>query len=143
MLQKAQKNTTRKMQMFLAETAMMMFWKNEIERTFEKGVKMKDKSYLGQEKMQPYYKKAVEKWGENAQYDQTIEEMAELTIAINKLKRMNAGEKMDGAKVKNNLYEEIADVKLCIEELEYMLGKQNIDDAMEKKTKKFLYELEI
>lgn len=131
------------MQMFLAETAMMMFWKNEIERTFEKGVKMKDKSYLGQEKMQPYYKKAVEKWGENAQYDQTIEEMAELTIAINKLKRMNAGEKMDGAKVKNNLYEEIADVKLCIEELEYMLGKQNIDDAMEKKTKKFLYELEI
>ena len=104
---------------------------------------MKDKSYLGQEKMQPYYKKAVEKWGENAQYDQTIEEMAELTIAINKLKRMNAGEKMDGAKVKNNLYEEIADVKLCIEELEYMLGKQNIDDAMEKKTKKFLYELEI
>ena len=131
------------MQMFLAETAMMMFWKNAIERTFEKGVKMKDKSYLGQEKMQPYYKKAVEKWGENAQYDQTIEEMAELTIAINKLKRMNAGEKMDGAKVKNNLYEEIADVKLCIEELEYMLGKQNIDDAMEKKTKKFLYELEI
>ena len=130
------------MQMFLAETAMMMFWKNAIERTFEKGVKMKDKSYLGQEKMQPYYKKAVEKWGENAQYDQTIEEMAELTIAINKLKRMNAGEKMDGAKVKNNLYEEIADVKLCIEELEYMLGKQNIDDAMEKKTKKFLSELE-
>ena len=104
---------------------------------------MKDKSYLGQEKMQPYYKKAVEKWGENAQYDQTIEEMAELTIAINKLKRMNAGEKMDGAKVKNNLYEEIADVKLCIEELEYMLGKQNIDDAMEKKTKKFLCELGI
>lgn len=131
------------MQMFLAETAMMMFWKNAIERTFEKGVKMEEKSYLGQEKMQPYYKKAVEKWGENAQYDQTIEEMAELTIAINKLKRMNAGEKMDGAKVKNNLYEEIADVKLCIEELEYMLGKQNIDDAMEKKTKKFLYELEI
>ena len=129
--------------MFLAETAMMMFWKNEIERTFEKGVKMEEKSYLGQEKMQPYYKKAVEKWGENAQYDQTIEEMAELTIAINKLKRMNAGEKMDGAKVKNNLYEEIADVKLCIEELEYMLGKQNIDDAMEKKTKKFLCELGI
>ena len=131
------------MQMFLAETAMMMFWKNAIERTFEKGVKMEEKSYLGQEKMQPYYKKAVEKWGENAQYDQTIEEMAELTIAINKLKRMNAGEKMDGAKVKNNLYEEIADVKLCIEELEYMLGKQNIDDAMEKKTKKFLCELGI
>lgn len=100
------------------------------------------KKYLGQEKMQKYYKMAVEKWGETAQLDQTIEEMAELTIAINKLKRMNAGENMPKQKVFDNLFEEIADVKLCLEELEFMFGKQNVDDALEKKTEKFLFELE-
>ena len=87
------------------------------------------------------YKDALDKWGETAQYDQTIEEMAELTVAINKLKRLKAGEKRDAQQVFDNLYTEIADVKLCIEELEFMLGKDNIDNAYNKQLKKFKSEL--
>lgn len=33
------------------------------------------------------YKQAVEKWGEDSQLNQMVEEMAELIVAINKFKR--------------------------------------------------------
>ena len=87
------------------------------------------------------FEDALTKWGENAQYDQTIEEMAELTVALNKLKRLKAGEKRDEKKTYDNLFTEIADVKVCIEELEFMLGKENVQQAYARQLEKFKKEL--
>lgn len=87
------------------------------------------------------YKRAVEKWGAEGQLDQLIEEMAELTIAINKVKRAEKfiAQKKEG--VMENFYEELADVKLCLEQMEYMFGKENIDNMLEIKLQKFLKQL--
>ena len=87
------------------------------------------------------YKRAVEKWGEDSQLNQMIEEMAELIVAINKFKRArdNVAQKRDG--VIENLYEEFADVKLCLEQMEYMFGKEKIDAKMDEKIKKFVKQL--
>ena len=87
------------------------------------------------------YKRAVEKWGAEGQLDQLIEEMAELTIAINKVKRAEKfiAQKKEG--VMENFYEELADVKLCLEQMEYMFGKENIDNMLEVKLQKFLKQL--
>ena len=88
------------------------------------------------------YEDAIEKWGKNAQLDQMIEEMAELTVAINKYKRLNMGEDyLKNEKVMNNLYVELADVRLMLEQMEYMFGKENIDSAYEKQMQKFIGEL--
>ena len=88
------------------------------------------------------YQKAIDKWGEYAQYDQMIEEMSELTIAISKYKRYKLGEKyLNKDDVLNNLYEELADVKLCLHQLEYMFGKNNVEEAYKKKFDKFMQQL--
>ena len=89
------------------------------------------------------YQDSIDKWGETAQLDQMIEEMAELTLAISKYKRQFNDSLLDYQKVgvMENLYTEIADVKLMIEEMEYMFGKNNVQNAYEKQLKKFKMEL--
>ena len=89
------------------------------------------------------YKDAITKWGENAQFDQLVEEMAELTLAISKYKRQFNDSLLEEQKknVMENLYVEIADVKLMIEEMEFMFGKENVDKAYQKQLKKFKLEL--
>lgn len=89
------------------------------------------------------YKDAIDKWGETAQLDQMIEEMAELTLAISKYKRQFNDSLLDYQKVgvMENLYTEIADVKLMLEEMEYMFGKENVQKAYERQLKKFELEL--
>lgn len=89
------------------------------------------------------YKDAIDKWGETAQLDQMIEEMAELTLAISKYKRQFNDFLLDYQKVgvMENLYTEIADVKLMIEEMEYMFGKENVQKAYQNQLKKFEKEL--
>ena len=85
------------------------------------------------------YKRAFEKWGMYAQLDQTIEEMAELTIAINKYKRYFLGDKaLTNQEILDNLYEELADVRICLEQMEYIFGKENVDNSYTEKMKKFL-----
>lgn len=88
------------------------------------------------------YKWAVEKWGEEGQYDQMIEEMAELTVAINKLKRAQKYIAQSKEHVMENLYEELADVKLCLEQMEYIFGEDNVNRAMDEKIKKFIGQLQ-
>lgn len=84
------------------------------------------------------YQRALDEWGEYSQLDQAVEEMAELILAINKYKRtnMDLGKKKD--EIMENLIEEIADVKMCIEQLEMMLGKGKVNDMLDKKMDKFL-----
>ena len=89
------------------------------------------------------YQDAIDKWGETAQFDQMIEEMAELTVALSKVKRLDYDNMLDTKKsqVMENLYEELADVKMMLEEMEYMFGKEKVDEWYDKKMEKFFKEL--
>ena len=83
------------------------------------------------------YRQATELWGLVAQYDQCVEEMGELIVAINKYKRKCLyGEYKDNNKVIENLIEEIADVKMCLEQLEAYAGKENVERVFEQKMQK-------
>ena len=87
------------------------------------------------------YQRAVEKWGEDSQFDQMIEEMAELTVALNKFKRAKhfVAQKKEG--VLENIYEELADVKMCLEQMEWIFGEENVNSTLEEKFKKFIKQL--
>ncbi len=88
------------------------------------------------------YKQAETLWGLVAQYDQAIEEMGELIVAINKYKRKCLyGEYAQNAKVEANLIEEIADVKMCLEQLEDFMGKEKVDEVFDKKINKLQEEI--
>ena len=84
------------------------------------------------------YDEAVEIWGIVGQYDQCVEEMAELTVAISKFKRKLLHNEYQGqAEIENNLVEEIADVFICIEEMINLFGEDKVNAAIEQKMQKF------
>lgn len=88
------------------------------------------------------YDKAEELWGLIAQYDQAIEEMGELIVAINKYKRKCLyGEYQGNNKVIEDLIEEIADVKMCLEQLSYYVGEDNVDRVLDQKMGKLQDEI--
>lgn len=70
-------------------------------------------------------------YGYEAQSRQLIEEMAELTQAINKMWRIDATdcEKMssDRAEAYRHIIEEIADVEICLEQVKWLL---NVDESV-------------
>ena len=74
------------------------------------------------------YQKTIEKWGEEAQYAQMIEECAEL---ITTLQHFSRG-KVDSDAVVN----ELADVFLMVGQLTYMFGEDQLTAAVEKKLTK-------
>lgn len=80
------------------------------------------------------YKKTVKKWGEEAQYDQAIEECAELITALQHLKR----KKNDRQAVIN----ELADVTLMLGQLTWMFGENQVQQAIGSKLKKLSILLE-
>lgn len=94
------------------------------------------------EKRKEMYDRGLEKWGYIAQFDQTIEEMSELTKAICKYKRQLNGEYSDRPDIKENLIEELADVYMCIEFLTILLGKDDYDKMLDEKLDKFLSQIE-
>lgn len=69
--------------------------------------------------------------GYEAQSRQLIEEMAELTQAINKMWRVDAThcEKTDKSHIEayKHIIEEIADVEICLEQVKWLL---NIDESV-------------
>ena len=88
------------------------------------------------------YKEAENLWGLVAQYDQAIEEMAELIVAINKYKRKCLyGEYETNPKVEANVIEEIADVKMCLEQLEDYMGEDKVEQVFDKKMQKLQEEI--
>ena len=71
-------------------------------------------------------KKIADTYGYDAQSRQLIEEMAELTQAINKAWRM--GNDFDNLLVqKRNIKEEIADVTIMLEQMKYLLDISDTD----------------
>lgn len=60
-------------------------------------------------------------YGADSQLDQTIEEIAELTVAIRKFKRNRCNNITDKVSLLYNLSGEIADVEIMLEQLKYLL----------------------
>ncbi len=87
------------------------------------------------------YDEATTLWGLVAQYDQCIEEMAELTVAINKYKRKVLYGEYKGKDVAESVVEEIADVSLCLEQMMYFFKDYNIDSIIDKKLNKLKDEI--
>lgn len=77
------------------------------------------------------YKKAVEKWGVNAQINMLVEEMAELTKAICKLSREDRP--AFNSMRKNSIEEEIADVEIMLGQMRIIFDSSNIDGYKNKK----------
>jgi NTP pyrophosphatase (non-canonical NTP hydrolase) len=71
------------------------------------------------------YQATLDKWGEDAQYDQAVEECAELIAALKHFRRG----KIDAQAV----IDELADVTLMIGQLTWMFGKREINRAIEEK----------
>ena len=75
---------------------------------------------------------AIETYGVQAQCDVAIEEMAELTKAITKIRRVaNDYEKTQPAL--ENLLEEIADVDIMVEQMKIMWGQKQVEEYRKKK----------
>lgn len=84
---------------------------------------MKD-SYMDQRdlnRMEIAGERALDTWGEDAQTTMAMEECAELITATSHYKR---GRISDGT-----LAKEVADVAICIRQLEMMLGPRTMKDA--------------
>lgn len=81
----------------------------------------------------------AEFYGIEAQAHQLVEEMAELTQALNKLwRKSQKGNvnpvKAGDAEIRSHIAEEIADVKICLYQVEYLLMIGNgVDDWMDQK----------
>jgi NTP pyrophosphatase (non-canonical NTP hydrolase) len=74
------------------------------------------------------FRATLEKWGVEAQYDQTIEECAELITALKHFKR---------GKVSDiEIIEELADVILMTQQLMFMFGEERVRQAIDKKVAK-------
>lgn len=74
------------------------------------------------------YRRTLEKWGEQAQYDQVIEECAELTTALLHYRR----DKADASTV----VDEMADVILMLGQLRWMFGAAEVERALGRKRAK-------
>lgn len=71
------------------------------------------------------YKASLQKWGDEAQYDQAVEECAELIAALKHYKR---------GRVDNEaVADELADVLLMAGQLIFMLGEERVAAALERK----------
>lgn len=74
------------------------------------------------------YRATLEKWGEEAQYDQAIEECAELITALKHYKRNKVGP--------GEVVDELADLTLMLGQLTWMFGETEVEAAVGAKLKK-------
>ena len=76
-------------------------------------------------------KQIADHYGYEHQSRQCIEEMAELTQAINKFWRKEIPNR-NNYKLLQKIYEEIADVQICLDQLKYLLNCYDEVEAMER-----------
>ena len=88
--------------------------------------------------------KAIKTYGASKQMDMCIEEMSELTKAICKIKReLSSGDGFTKVETLNNLYEEIADVEIMLEQMRIMFASdKEIDEQKEYKLNRLQNRLE-
>ncbi|MFO7831603.1 MAG: antitoxin [Desulfuromonadaceae bacterium] len=77
------------------------------------------------------YRRTLKKWGEQAQFDQVIEECSELTTALLHYRR----DKADASVV----IDEMADVILMLGQLRWMFGPEEVEHALNRKRAKLEY----
>lgn len=99
--------------------------------------------YMTHEERLEVYRQATELWGLVAQYDQCVEEMGELIVAINKFKRKVLYKEYKGDNsIIENLVEEIADVSICMEQMRDFYKDYGVEQVIEKKMEKFKGQIE-
>ena len=86
-------------------------------------------------------KLAIEIYGEEKQIDMCIEEMAELTKALLKLRRAKPKDKEEVNKRIADIEEETADVAIMIAQLEIIFDAGRIQSAANKKIKRLAQRL--
>lgn len=98
-----------------------------------------------QERTRTYYK-ALEIWGKDTQVEMTIEKMAELTFALQKLKRLL---NIDGVttnipitKAIQNVQEEVSDVWIMMNQLKIIFGIEDINKIIRNKLRRLLNRIE-
>jgi NTP pyrophosphatase (non-canonical NTP hydrolase) len=74
------------------------------------------------------YRATLAKWGEEAQYDQAVEECAELIAALKHFKRDKVG--------CEQVIDELADVALMVGQLSFMFGEERVQRAIDNKLAK-------
>lgn len=74
------------------------------------------------------YRATLQKWGAEAQYDQAVEECAELIAVLKHFRRGKVGEEA--------VVSELADVILMAGQLAYMFGEGKVEQAVEEKLRK-------
>lgn len=74
------------------------------------------------------YRRTLAVWGEQAQYDQSIEECAELSVALLHYRRAKGS--------RQAVIDEMADVILMLGQLRWMFGPQEVDLAVKCKRSK-------
>ncbi len=78
--------------------------------------------------MDKIYQATIARWGIDAQYDQAIEECAELIAALKHFKR--------GKICRQEVIDELADVTLMLGQLRWMFGEDLVESATSKKLEK-------
>ena len=79
--------------------------------------------------------RAIHRYGEAAQIDMAVEEMAELTKALCKVKRATPGATTTAAV--SNVIEEIADVQIMLDQLRLIFARST-DEVEEDKLRRLL-----
>lgn len=98
----------------------------------------------------PKLRRIAEEYGYDAQSRQCIEEMAELTQAINKFwrKQLYCGVTPfpieEKSKERDAIIEEIADVEICISQMKYLLAirEEDVNKVIEQKLDRQLERIE-
>ncbi len=78
--------------------------------------------------LEEIYRATLSKWGTEAQYDQAIEECAELITSLMHLKRNKVDEEQ--------IISELADVTLMVGQLTWMFGPEKVERAIAGKLEK-------
>ncbi|MDA3904106.1 MAG: antitoxin [Desulfuromusa sp.] len=78
--------------------------------------------------MEQLYQKTLDRWGEDAQYDQTVEECAELIAALKHFRRGKVNQQA--------VIDELADVTLMLGQLTWMFGTERVKESVQKKLEK-------
>lgn len=95
---------------------------------------------MDQEEYQNNIVAIAEHYGYDSQSRQLIEEMAELTQAINKAWRKRYDDFEERTKTFENIREEICDVEIMLAQIKYLLGCK--DEVEQEKERKILRQLE-
>ena len=87
------------------------------------------------------YDKALTVYGEEAQFEQSIEELAELILAFQKFKRISNdpdSTQKQAVKVTNDIIDELADVQIMIDQMKIVFGYINVEKRIGFKLKRLV-----